>query len=140
YKLISYFSDYLPSEILELYDHQLAKFTVTEFDEADSDDTGETMFDENGNVHYPVSLNSAFKRHRKYNWDLVFGTPDINDISKIIRGACEWAFHHRNRDSFIFTKRNPLVSQHKPMNNGLTVDKHFKKGAKVPLWVHLVYK
>ncbi|RJG36617.1 zonular occludens toxin domain-containing protein [Motilimonas pumila] len=140
YKPIEVFKDKLPKSIISLYHSQLDSIKPDDFDEGDIDDTGELMFNNDGTVVYPVSLNSAFKRHRKYNWDIVLGTPDIEDINKRIRGTCETAFAHRNRDSIPFFKRKPLISEHKPKTTGLTVKDTFKKTEKVPLWVHLCYK
>ncbi|WP_206603559.1 zonular occludens toxin domain-containing protein, partial [Aeromonas salmonicida] len=51
-------------------------------EECDTDDTGRVVFDERGQIMYPTSPKESFMRHRHYNWDVVFATPDITSIPR----------------------------------------------------------
>ena len=137
---ISDFTDDLPQNLIDLFHQQRTLITASDFDEGDTDDTGELRFNEDGSIIYPNTLNDAYKRHRKFNWDIVLGTPNIGEVSMKIRSVAEVAFAHRARDEFIFTKRKPRIFQHPPKQNGLTVKKDDVTTLTVPLWSFLCYK
>lgn len=45
----------------------------------------------------PPDFDTAFEKHRHYNWDMVLTTPDIRLIRPDIRGCSEGAFKHKNQ-------------------------------------------
>lgn len=134
------FEEELPSYVKELFDKQKALIKANEFDEGDTDDTGDLRFNDDGTIIRPDTLEDSFERHRKYNWDIVFGTPDITQIATNVRACAETAFSHRSRDSFIFTRRRPRIFEHNPKSNGITTKKQDCTSMYVPVKVHLCYK
>jgi len=86
------FESCLPDKLIACYKSTNKSIKITDFDEGDFDDTGETRFNDDGSIIRPLTLNGAYKRHRKYNWDIVVGTPNIDEVSKKIRGVAEKAF------------------------------------------------
>jgi len=134
------FEDELPVIVKELFEQQKALIKAEEFDEGDTDDTGDLRFNEDGTIIRPDTLEDSFERHRKYNWDIVFGTPDITQISSNVRACAEVAYSHRSRDSFFVTKRRPRIFEHNPKSNGITTKKQDCTSIYVPVEVHLCYK
>jgi zona occludens toxin len=138
-KPLSFYSEVLPPELYKLsYETHLA--FKPSIDESTSDDTGKLALDENGLVIYPPTMNEAFMRHRKFNWDLHFATPDLTQVSKAVRAVAEQAISYRNNDWFFLNKRKPRLFKHDPKRllqpkKGDLVSTH-----KVPLDVHLLYK
>lgn len=134
------FESLLPKNLIECFHEQKDIIKASDFDEGDTDDTGKTRFTDDGHIQYPLTLNGAYKRHRKFNWDMVLGTPDINEVSAMIRGVAETAFVQRSRDSVPIFKRKPWIGEHNPKSNGLTIKKGFTSTETVPLWAFLCYK
>lgn len=134
------FQEQLPPSLVEFFHEQKTVIKADDFDSGDVDDTGILRFNDDGSIIYPDTLEDSFERHRKYNWDIVFGTPDIKQVASNIRACAETAFAQRSRDSFIFTKRNPRIYEHDPNVNGTSPKKEDCSGMKVPLWVFLCYK
>lgn len=138
-KPLSYYSEILPPELYKL-SHETHLAFKPSIDESTSDDTGKLALDENGLVIYPPTMNEAFMRHRKFNWDLHFATPDLTQVSKAVRAVAEQAISYRNNDWFFLNKRKPRLFKHDPKRllqpkKGDLVSTH-----KVPLDVHLLYK
>lgn len=138
-KPYDYYSNILPPELYQLTveTHKTFKPII---DESTSDDTGELALDENGLVIYPPTMNEAFMRHRKFNWDLHFATPDITQVSKAVRAVAELAISYKSNDWFFLNKRKPRLFEHNPKRapeprKGDLVSTH-----KVPVDVHLLYK
>jgi len=110
-------------------------------DSSDYDDLGELIYTDDGVVIYPKTVLDSFSRHRKYNWDIVWCTPDITQILMLIRGASEVAYSHSNKDWIPLMTRRPRVREHPPKENGAT----HKKGnptsyKKIPVEVHELYR
>ena len=134
------FASDLPENIIKHFDDMRNSIKSTDFDEGDTDDTGILRFNPDGSIIYPKDLKDAFSRHRKFNWDIVFGTPDITEVPKTVRSCAEKAFAQRARDEFFMTKRKPRIYEHPPLENGLSPKKEFTTSLKVPLWAFLCYK
>ena len=137
---IETYKNHLPEGFVELFYDVLDKYKPELFDESDMDDTGELLFDEKGHIRYPQTLNGAFKRHRKFNWDIICCTPDITDVSKIVRGCAELAYAHSNKDSFVLTRRRPRIYEHNPKQNGIPSARDTVYRQKIPLAVFTLYK
>jgi len=137
---IETYRNHLPDGFIELFYDVLDKYRPEQFDSSDSDDTGELLFDEKGHIRYPQTLNGAFKRHRKFNWDIICCTPDITDVSKIVRGCAELAYAHSNKDSFVLTRRRPRIYEHNPKQNGIPSARDTVYRQKIPLAVFTLYK
>lgn len=138
-KPLSYYSEILPPELYKL-SHETHLAFKPSIDESTSDDTGKLALDENGLVIYPPTMNEAFMRHRKFNWDLHFATPDLTQVSKAVRAVAEQAISYKNNDWFFLNKRKPRLFKHDPKRllhprKGDLVSTH-----KVPVDVHLLYK
>ncbi|WP_338454770.1 zonular occludens toxin domain-containing protein [Aeromonas veronii] len=140
YQPIETYKDQLPVGLIEDYYLALDACKPEQFESCDYDDTGSLLFDENGRVVYPKTLNGAFKRHRKFNWDIVCVTPDINDISPMVRGCAELAKAQSNKDSFFWYKRKPRIYEHNPRSNGVPAANSPVYREKVPLAAFLLYK
>ena len=134
------FEEELPDSLKKLYEQQRSLIKAVDFDEGDTDDTGELRFNEDGSIIRADTLEDSFERHRKYNWDIIFGTPDIKQIASNVRACAEMAYSHRSRDTFIFTIRRPRIFEHSPTTNGTTVKKEQSFSLYVPVAVHLCYK
>ncbi|WP_429065827.1 zonular occludens toxin domain-containing protein [Aeromonas veronii] len=137
---IEVYEKHLPAGFVELFYEVLDKLKPEHFDSSHIDDTGELLFDERGHIRYPQTLNGAFKRHRKFNWDIICCTPDITDVSRIVRGCAELAYAHSNKDSFILTRRSPRIYEHNPKQNGIPSPRDTVYRKKVPLAVFKIYK
>lgn len=137
---IETYEKYLPKGFIDLFYEVLDNYKPEQFDSSDTDDTGELIFDENGHIRYPQTLNGAFKRHRKFNWDIICCTPDITDVSRIVRGCAELAYAHSNKDSFWFTRRRPRIYEHNPKTNGIPSARDTVYRQKIPLAVFSLYK
>ncbi|PKQ75968.1 zonular occludens toxin domain-containing protein [Aeromonas sobria] len=140
YQPIETYKEQLPSGLIEDYYSALDACKPEQFESCDYDDTGSLLFDESGRVVYPKTLNGAFKRHRKFNWDIVCVTPDINDISPMVRGCAELAKAQSNKDSFFWFKRKPRIYEHNPRSNGVPAANSPVYREKVPLAAFLLYK
>ena len=131
---------------VKFYDHY--KKAIHDFkpdlSEATSDDTGETILDSDGNILYPKLMREANMRHRKYNWDIIYCTPEITEIHKLVRSVCEFAYFHKYNESFEFIpyfKRRPRIHQHSPKSSGIPLKKGDPtKWRKVPIDVHKCYR
>lgn len=140
YQQIETYKDQLPAGLINDYYSALDACKPEQFESCDYDDTGSLLFDGNGRVVYPKTLNGAFKRHRKFNWDIVCVTPDINDISPMVRGCAELAKAQSNKDSFFWYKRKPRIYEHNPRSNGVPAANSPVYREKVPLAAFLLYK
>ena len=140
YQPIETYIDQLPDGLMEDYYAALDACKPDAFDSCDYDDTGALLFDEHGRIVYPRTLNGAFKRHRKFNWDIVCVTPDINDISPMVRGCAELAKAQSNKDSLFIYKRKPRIYEHNPRSNGVPSPNSPVYREKVPLAAFLLYK
>lgn len=140
YQPIETYKDQLPPGLIEDYYAALDACKPEQFDSCDYDDTGSLLFDDNGRIVYPNTLNGAFKRHRKFNWDIVCVTPDINDISPMVRGCAELAKAQSNKDSFFLYRRKPRIYEHNPRQNGVPTANSPVYREKVPLAAFLLYK
>lgn len=133
---IDSFSNLLPAGYLEYYYRIFNSFTCPE---AFTDDTGFSTVDANGRAVLPLNYNSALMTHRHYNWDIYYLTPAINQIDASVRGVCEIAFHHKNKDSTV--KRRPRVWEHDPKSTATKPDKDAViTHPKIPLDAFLLYK
>ncbi|WP_338593336.1 zonular occludens toxin domain-containing protein [Shewanella khirikhana] len=135
----------LPPSFLAEFQTRLDDVSPSTFGEGDVDDLGITMFDDNGHIIYPVDISDAFNRHRKYNWDLVYCTPDIDEVHPIVRGIAETAYAYKHNDALgkliPYYKRRPRIYPHKPRENGSYVPaKASIFTRKVPVQVFSLYK
>ncbi len=119
YQPIETYKDQLPPGLIDDYYAAIDACKPESYEACDYDDTGSLLFDDNGRIVYPKTLNGAFKRHRKFNWDIVCVTPDINDISPMVRGCAELAKAQSNKDSLFIFKRKPRIYEHNPRTNGV---------------------
>ena len=140
YQPIETYKDQLPPGLIEDYYAAIEACKPEQFDSCDYDDTGALLFDEEGRIVYPRTLNGAFKRHRKFNWDIVCVTPDINDIAPMVRGCAELAKAQSNKDSLFIFKRKPRIYEHNPRSNGIPNANSPVYREKVPLAAFLLYK
>lgn len=140
YQPIETYQDQLPPGLLEDYYAAIEACKPDAYDSCDYDDTGALLFDSKGRIVYPRTLNGAFKRHRKFNWDIVCVTPDINDISPMVRGCAELAKAQSNKDSLFIYKRKPRIYEHNPRSNGVPSPNSPVYREKVPLAAFLLYK
>lgn len=143
YKNVREYQDTLPKELYDLHIDLLDSFKPDDLDESHTDDLGEFIFDDNNHIIYPKTLSESYMRHRKYNWDIVFLTPDIKKVHSDIRGVTEKAYAHRSKDNIPlpYFQRRPRVLEHPAKENGLVP----KKGdpvtfPKINLEVFSVYK
>ncbi len=135
--------DKLPTKYFEYYKKEIASYTPPT-DEGSTDDTGETVLDENGHIIYPKKMREANMRQRKYNWDLIYCTPAIEEVHKLIRRVCSFAYYHKYNDTLEFIpwfKRKPRIHEHSPKNNGIPKKKDDPTvWRRVPVDVHKLYK
>jgi zona occludens toxin len=130
----------------KFYDHY--KVAIKDFkpdlSEGTSDDTGQTILDENGDILYPRLMREANMRHRKYNWDIIYCTPEITEIHKLVRSVCESAFFHKYNESLEFIpyfKRRPRIHEHSPKSSGVPKKNDDPtKWRRVPIEVHKCYR
>ncbi|MFQ2179660.1 zonular occludens toxin domain-containing protein [Aeromonas veronii] len=139
-KPIDTYSNVLPAEFIQLFKDKLREYKPKQLDECDIDDTGKVVFDENGQIIYPTTPKESFMRHRHYNWDVCFATPDITSIPRAVRACCEVAFAYSSKDSFFLSKRKPRIYEHNPLENGIPTKQSVTFKRHVPLAVHRLYK
>ncbi|KGK00287.1 zonular occludens toxin domain-containing protein [Thalassotalea sp. ND16A] len=136
--------DHLPEHFYKRYWDEIKSFTPEEFTEADTDDTGDLIFDENKQIIYPKTMREANMRHRKYNWDIVYCTPEITEIHKLVRSVCQFAYKHKYFDALAkipYYFRRPRVHEHSPKGTGEAIKSgETKKWRKIPVDVHKLYK
>lgn len=134
--------DKLPQKYYDYYWDEIGKFTP-EIDEASVDDTWQTILDENGHIIYPKTMREANMRHRKYNWDLIYCTPAIEEIHKLIRRVCEFAYFYKYNQMLEFIPyfhRKPRFHEHSPKTNGTRKKDDVIKWRRVPVEVHKCYR
>lgn len=140
---INALQEHLPAKYYDRYFNELHDFKP-DMDEGSSDDTNEVILDSEGNVLYPKTMRDANMRHRKYNWDIIYCTPEITEIHKLVRSVCQYAYAHKYFDSLEFIpwfKRRPRVHEHNPKSTGYPKKKDDPtKWRKVPVEVHKLYK
>lgn len=139
YQPVEYYSSILPDWFIQYHRDVHTSFRP-DMDDSTSDDTGDVQLDVNGLIIFPQTLNESYKRHRKYNWDVILCTPDINDIHKVIRGACEIAISYASKDSLFLFKRRPRLFEHAPTRKPTPTKNDVVYSHKVPVDVHLLYK
>ncbi|HIF9335647.1 TPA: zonular occludens toxin domain-containing protein [Photobacterium damselae] len=128
--------DLLPAGYLDYYHRIFDSFVCPD---AFKDDTGFSTVDSDGRPVLPLNYNSALMTHRHYNWDIYYLTPAIAQIDSSVRGVCEIAYHHKNKDSTI--KRRPRIWEHDPKTTATKPDKEAViTYRKIPLDVFLLYK
>lgn len=135
----------LPDFILQEYYARLDDVSVATLSEGDIDDLGISLFDDNGHIIYPADISDAFNRHRKYNWDLAYCTPFIEEVHPLIRGIADIAYAYKHNDALgkiiPYYDRRPRIYPHKPSESGSYVP---QKAAiftrKVPEKVFSLYK
>ena len=137
---IDHYSNVLPPDFIQLFKDTLDSFKPETIEECDTDDTGRVVFDASGRIMYPTSPKESFMRHRHYNWDVVFATPDITSIPRPVRACCEVAFAYSSKDSFFLSKRKPRIYEHNPLENGIPTKQSVTFKRHVPLAVHRLYK
>jgi zona occludens toxin len=134
---------HLPDSYYDYYQKTIKKFTPAT-DEGSVDDTGELILDENGLMLYPKNMREANMRHRKYNWDIIYCTPEITEIHKLVRAVCQYAYKYKYFDSLDFLPffyRKPRYHEHSPKSNGESITKSTTiKWRKVPVEVHKCYR
>ena len=133
----------LPKKFYDHYQVAIADFRP-DISESTSDDTGETILDNNGDILYPKLMREANMRHRKYNWDIIYCTPEITEIHKLVRSVCEFAYFHKYNEALEFIpyfKRRPRIHEHSPKSSGLPRKKDdATKWRRVPIEVHKCYR
>lgn len=140
YQGIEKFKEGLPDWYPDFYTRILEKYKP-EDETIDLDDSGQTLFNENGLIRLPPTFEESISRHRHFNWDITFVTPNIKKLSTEVRACCEIAIHHKSKDSFFLTKRKPRLYEHDPLATSFNSPKPEDcRRVKVPLAVHLLYK
>ena len=144
YKPIYDYKDILPDHFYNYHLEMLETIKPDDFSEADVDDLGEILFNENGHIIYPKTLKECYMRHRKYNWDIICCTPDISSVHKYIRNILQAAYAHRYFDELAFVpyfNRRPRIFEHNPKLDGKKPAKGDKTNwKKIPIEVHKLYK
>ncbi|MGL1956084.1 MAG: zona occludens toxin-like protein [Colwellia sp.] len=142
-KGIDSLKSHLPEKFYNHYKVVISQFKP-DLSESTQDDTGETILDENGDILYPRLMREANMRHRKYNWDIIYCTPEITEIHKLVRSVCEFAYYHKYNQALEFIpyfKRRPRTHEHSPKSTGLPRKKDdITKWKKIPLDVHKCYR
>ncbi len=140
-KGIKSIQDKLPEKYFNYYFDVIESFTPPD---DYRDDTGEKILDENGHIIYPITMREANMRHRKYNWDIIYCTPEITEIHKLVRSVCQFAYKHVYKPFLEFIpyyKRRTRINEHTPKSNGETIKKGDSvKWRKLPLTVFKLYK
>lgn len=140
---IEVIKDKLPEKFYDYYIKELTTFSP-EIDDDLIDDSGEVVLDTNGNMIYPRTMREANMRHRKYNWDIVYCTPEITEIHKLVRSVCEFAYGHKYYEMLEFIpyyKRRVRIHEHSPKSTGHPKKKDDPtKWRKIPLDVHKLYR
>lgn len=135
--------EHLPTKYYDHYKKELALFTP-DLSEGSRDDTGEIILDENGHILYPQLMREANMRHRKYNWDIIYCTPEITEIHKLVRSVCEFAYSYKYNQALEFIpyfKRRPRFHEHSPKSSGVPKKKDdLTKWRRVPVEVHKCYR
>lgn len=133
--------DKLPDGYYDFYINCIDNFTVSD---GYTDDSGQEILDSNGRIIYPVTMREANMRHRKYNWDIIYCTPEISEIHKLVRSVCQYAYKHVYKDFLEFIpyyKRRTRINEHSPKSSGETVKKGDSvKWRKLPIKVFKLYK
>ncbi|MCL1164416.1 zona occludens toxin-like protein [Shewanella chilikensis] len=135
----------LPDLFLQEYFTRLNDISPETLSEGDIDDLGISLFDDDGHIIYPADISDAFNRHRKYNWDLVYCTPFIEEVHPLVRGIAETAYAYKHNDALgkilPYYKRRPRIYPHKPSESGSYVpQKATIFTRKVPEKVFSLYK
>jgi zona occludens toxin len=140
---IELLKDKLPTKFYEHYIQAIYDFSPDDIDSL-KDDTGQVVLDENNNIIYPKTMREANMRHRKYNWDIVYCTPVIDDIHKLVRSVCEFAYAHKYLEQLEFIPyyhRRTRIHEHSPKSSGYPKKKDDPtKWRKIPVQVHKLYR
>lgn len=138
-KPIDYYVNYLPPSLIQYFKDTHNAFRP-EVKVCDTDDSGRLLLNDDGTIIYPPNLNEAFSRHRHFNWDIVFVTPNLKQFSDLVRACAEVAFSYASKDSFFFSRRKPRIYEHPPKESGIPGPRSPTFSRKVPVAVHLLYK
>ena len=138
-KPIDYYVNYLPPSLIQYFKDTHDAFRP-EVKVCDTDDSGRLMLNADGSIIYPPNLNEAFSRHRHFNWDIVFVTPNLKQFSDLVRACAEVAFSYASKDSFIFSRRKPRIYEHPPKESGIPGPRSPVFTRHVPVAVHMLYK
>lgn len=139
-KPVDYYSDvFKKTDIIDYFKDVRSSFAPV-IDESSTDDLGDSLFADDGLIQYPLTFNESYKRHRKYNWDVVLCTPDITEVHRFIRGVAEIALSLSSKDSIFFSSRKPRTFEHNPKRDPLPTKKDMIYRRKVPRRVHDIYK
>ncbi|MDF4752399.1 zonular occludens toxin domain-containing protein [Vibrio parahaemolyticus] len=138
YQGIETFADTLPPNFIDLYERTRQTFKPKE---VYVDDIGEKIIDEQGNIIMPADFRESLQRHRKYNWDLVFCTPNIKYIGDEVKSVSEFAVSHSSRDGILpWSKRKTRLYNHDPRSTTIKPSKDDQVDIKkIPVAVHLLY-
>lgn len=87
--LVAWWCFFLLDEIQEIYPPDFSATKIKDFDFPGGLDaaTAAGTFE---------TLALAFEKHRHKNWDFVVTTPNISKVHKLVRGAAEGAYRHKN--------------------------------------------
>lgn len=133
----------LPEKFYE-YSKKAHKEFTPETAEGSFDDTGQSITDENGLVLYPKNMREANMRHRKYGWDIIYCTPVIAEVHKLVRSVCEFAYYHKYNQALEIVPyfvRRPRIHEHHPAQSGIPKKKDDPtKWKRIPLEVHKCYR
>lgn len=133
--------DKLPESFYNYYFEVIKSFTPPD---DYKDDLGDVILDENGHIIYPKTMREANMRHRKYNWDIIYCTPEITEIHKLVRQVCQYAYKHVYKEFLEFIpyyNRRTRINEHTPKSSGETIKKGDPvKWRKLPLEVFKLYK
>ncbi len=138
-KPIDYYVNHLPSAFIQYFKDINDSFRP-DIKSCDTDDTGRLLLNEDGSIIYPPNLSEAFSRHRHFNWDIVFVTPDLKKVSDLVRACAEVAFSYASKDSFFIRKRKPRIYEHPPKETGIPGPRSPVFTRHVPVAVHMLYK
>jgi zona occludens toxin len=133
----------LPEKFYD-YSVKARKEFTPDIDEGSQDDTGTSVLDENGLVLYPKNMREANMRHRKYGWDIIYCTPVIAEVHKLVRSVCEFAYYHKYNQALEiipYFVRRPRIHEHHPTSTGLPKKKDDPtKWRFIPVDVHKCYR
>lgn len=136
---IDYYRNHLPQSLIQYFKDTHDAFRP-EICSCDTDDAGRLLLNDDGSIIYPPNLNEAFSRHRHFNWDIVFVTPNLKEFNDLVRACAEVAFSYASKDSFFFRKRKPRIYEHPPKETGIPGPRSPVFSRHVPVAVHMLYK
>jgi zona occludens toxin len=136
---IDIYKNHLPASLIQYFKDTHDSFRP-EIRTCDTDDAGRLLLNADGSIIYPPNLNEAFSRHRHFNWDIVFVTPNLKEFNDLVRACAEVAYSYANKDSFFIRKRKPRIYEHPPKETGIPGPRSPVFTRHVPVAVHMLYK